>query len=342
MSLNTNEEYFKTEMYTEILQEPLAITRAIKSVQKNVKDASNILKSSTMLLLTGSGTSYNASLIGEMALINSGIPAISIMSSEFNHFLPRKNTRAAVIIVSQSGEGRELRSVLRISKKKGYKTIGITNEDESFLSKNSDVSIATDVGREVCIPATKTFMAEIVALQILISELISKTNYRSKITRIAKIADDVSAIIKKSEYLIDLSSKIHGKIVLLGNGYLHPVAMEGATKLGETTGLATEAFPIGEYLHGPIRSLSEDDTVIMLRGNDSMEIRRVARKLEKYCQNLITIGTESDDDIRVPTCRYPDLQPLIYVVPLQLLANFRAVSMGLNPDNPPRLNKIVK
>jgi len=112
--------------------------------------------------------------------------------------------------------------------------------------------------------------------------------------------------------------------------------------MGETTGVSAQAFPIGEYLHGPIQSLSRGDTVIILEGSDVIEVRRVKARIKRYCKNMIILGSSRGNDFLLPESRYPELLSFVYAVSLQLLANSRALSMGLDPDHPDRLKKIVR
>ncbi|MGC8618323.1 MAG: SIS domain-containing protein [Thermoplasmata archaeon] len=341
MSPNSEKTYKESRMYREILQEPASITKTVESLEEAVKAASDLLKASEIVFLTGSGTSYNAGFIGEMAFTNRGIPAIAVKAPDLIHFLPRKAMKATVVLLSQSGESREVKAAFGAAKKKGYSTIGITNERGSFLGTNSDIPIITRAGRERSLAATKTFAAEVAAILALVHYLSGWRRFHAEIRRIRMVSERIQSMLGELDYLVGFSSKISGNVVFLGDGYLHPIAMEGAIKIGETTGAFTQAFPIGEYLHGPLRSLRREDTVIILKGGNSSEARRVSATIRRYCRNLIVIGPEEGDDIKVPRIRYPELLPFIYVIPIQLLANFKAISMGLDPDHPERLKKVI-
>ena len=342
MTSNSKSIYMKSRMYKEILQIPDSITRTIESLNDSLSEASRLIKRSKIIFLTGSGTSYNASVIGEIALVNNGRAAIAIRSSEFSHFLPKKKINAAVILLSQSGESREIKNALEVAKKRGYVTIGVTNESRSFLATECDLSLVTRAGKELSLAATKTFATEVVTLLALIYHSTTDENIDVKMKGIKEVARQVESLLNQSDRLSELALRISGKVVFLGNGYLHAAAMEGALKMGETTGVSAQAFPIGEYLHGPIQSLSRDDTVIILEGSDVIEVRRVKARIKRYCKNMIILGSSRGNDFLLPESRYPELLSFVYAVSLQLLANSRALSMGLDPDHPDRLKKIVR
>jgi glucosamine--fructose-6-phosphate aminotransferase (isomerizing) len=342
VSLKSKKIYRNSRMYREIFQIPQSIVRTIESLNESVNVASNIIEGSKLIFLTGSGTSYNASLIGEIAFVNNGRAAIAIRSSELSHFLPKEQMKAAVILLSQSGESREIRNAINTAKKRGYATIGIANESKSFLATECDVALVTRAGKEISLAATKTFIAEVVALYALVFGSLGDEYLRAEIQRIKEVTEQIKALLNKSDQISELASRISGNVVFLGNGYLHAVAMEGALKIGETTGTSPHAYPIGEYLHGPLQSLSMNDTVIILEGNDEREVRRIRSRIRRYCENLIIFGSRNGDDIILPESRYPELAALIYSVSLQLLANSRAIYLGLDPDHPDRLEKIVR
>ncbi len=327
----------KTIMMSEISEEPLAISRTFKVLSGNFRKVIDIIKSSDIVYITGSGTSYHASINLEVTLLRRGINAVAVMASELEYYLPVNSAnRITVILFSQSGESKDVLKSLALSKARGYKTIGITNIEESTLSKNSDISITTMANEEKSVAATKSHIVQILISVMIDSELSGKEN----IKKINEIEENLSGIISRRDKIKKLEDRISNRIVLLGDGYLYPCAMEGALKFKETGNLITESYPSREYLHGPIQALNKETTVILLNYHNSID-KEVINSINNITEKVISIGNENSNDFTVPDSSEV-VAPLFFLIPLQIMANYKSVNLHLNPDSPSHLTKIVK
>lgn len=331
-----------TLMFREINQEPDVILKTFRRVRSVIDSASRIIEKSKLVFIVGSGTSYHAGIILQIGLLKLGIPAVAVRAPEFSHYLTENAEGVCAILISQSGESREVLQALDLCKIRGLKVIGITNNSDSSLVKKSDLGLITQAGPEMSLAATKSHVAQIVVDYLVVSSLMGGKNKSSQEDVIENLSKSVTQILNNREYLKQVSSKLSGRLIFLGNGVLHATAMEGALKFEETANLITEAFPMGEYFHGPIQVLKDDDTVIILKGDEKQEYERIYSRVKEYTENIITVGSDKSCDIIVPTTTNEILHSVTYVIPIQLMANFRTVQRGLSPDIPSRLNKVVR
>lgn len=334
--------YTDSMMYREILEEPDVIIRTMNSVREKVLEASTVIRKSKLVFIVGSGTSYHAGIILQICLLNRGVHAVAVRSSEFSHYNVRERNGIVAILISQSGESIDIIDALDFATKNNYITISITNVSESTLAKGSNITIVTNAGEEKSVAATKSHIAQLSALFALAEAIEGLQRLNAHEESLLGLSDRLRIILIDSERISEMGKIITGRVVFLGDGYLHAVAMEGALKFEESANLVTEAFPIGEYLHGPIQILSSNDTVIILKGPGNADISRVLTRIEKITRNIITIGYGHSDTIVLPEPNFPGFQSILSVVPLQLMANYKSIERGLNPDRPARLNKIVK
>lgn len=326
-----------TVMYEEIREEPEAIRKTINENADRIDSIIDQIRKSSFVFVTGSGTSYNAALMLNYTLLENGIRSMAITSSEYSENLI-KNLHGDItnIIFSQSGESTDAISNQKLSKKYGFTVIGITNERESQLFRESDNSILTHAGKEKSIAATKSH-----AVQVAVSMLI---DYRLRNDKnISEEVDDICNGIAKIVSAIDevgsVSTKIRNKVVFLGSEKCYPVALEGGLKFKETSGVVTESYPTREYFHGPVHRLDADTTVIWLT-EGSFPNRKIMEKLKALSGEVITIGN-GDAVLKInETNQFQKVfNSLVYI---QLLANFKAVNMGMDPDHPSNLSKVVR
>ncbi len=326
-----------TVMYEEIQEEPEAIRKTINENADKIKKVIDQIKNSSLVFITGSGTSYNAALILNYTLLENGIRSVAMTSSEYTENIVR-NMKGIItnIIFSQSGESSDAISNLKLSKKYGFTVIGITNEKESQLFMESDYPILTHAGKEKSIAATKSHAAQ-VAVSMLMDY--SLRNDKNLVEDLDHLCSGIEKIFSLTEQIRLLSSEIHNKVVFLGSEKSYPVALEGGLKFKETTGLITESYPTREYFHGPIHRLDRETTVIWLT-EGSLPNKKIMEKLEELSGEIITIGNGE------AVLKFNEEKPFQKVfnslVFIQLLANFKAVSMGLDPDHPSNLNKVVR
>jgi glucosamine--fructose-6-phosphate aminotransferase (isomerizing) len=323
-------------MLDEIHEEPDIIIPTHESNKESIIRACSIIRESSMVYITGSGTSFHAAEFLSMLLLKSGVPAVAVQASDYADLIPGGFKGTVLnIIFSQSGESADALSDLKISRKHGIKVIGITNEKDSRLSRESDIAIVTLAGRERSVAATKSHTAQ----QVVSILLYCKLNSIEPEGKLKSIHDGIQTILNREIYIQRISEKVSGKLVILGSGLDFPVAMEADLKFKETSGINVESHSTREYLHGPIHRLDEKSTVILMRGDESKD-STVIRRVTEITDNIITIG-QSDSDIVIPEAGIME-RPLLFLTVMQLISNFKAISLGMDPDHPTNLTKVVR
>lgn len=325
-----------TIMLSEIHEEPKSLSQTIERTRETVEKIASQLRNSSMVYVTGSGTSYHASVFLSILLLKSGIPSCPLQASDYTDFVISERIKNPVnIIFSQSGESIDALSNLKISKTKKIRTIGITNDPESTLAKQSDTSIITMAGRELSIAATKSHTVQL-GVSIMIYNALNSYNLQKEISNAPHLLENV---ISLNSLIEEKAKKLKDHIVFLGSGIYLPLAMEGGLKFKETSGTYTEAYSTREYLHGPIHMLNDQTSVVLLRSKE-IDDDNVIHKINEIGVQVMTIGSYGSD-LNVPQSESIILS-LEYLAVLQMLANFKAQFKGEDPDHPKYLSKVVK
>lgn len=326
----------KTTMFKEILEEPSTISASFQSSINNIHSAVKTIKESKIVYIAGSGTSFHLGLITQLHLLRCGIAAVTIRAPEFSHFIPDKVENACAILISQSGQSSDILNCLDICKKNSMRTICITNSRDSKLADNVDIPLLTDAGIERSVAATKSFVSGLVPAYILLSQLKSFDGNSD----LEMVSDEIGKVLELWPKLEEIAKTIRSKIVFLGDGYLHAMAMEAALKFRETSNLITEAYPVREYLHGPIQTLDNDTSVFIMHNTKDSALVDVESKLRNYTDSIIKVGTSDGDSFRLKAIK-EELSPFVFSPVIQTLANFTSVNLGLDPDRPSHLTKVV-
>ncbi|MFP3216548.1 MAG: SIS domain-containing protein, partial [Vulcanisaeta sp.] len=284
----------------------------------------------------------------------------TFISSEYRKYLNAVNDGDIAIAISQSGETIDTLVAVRALKERGVKVVAISNVIDSAIPRESNYTIYTRAGPEIGVAATKTFTTQLVVLTVLALKLglalgkITSNEYRDMIDLLKKTPDLVQSVMTNLEGRVKALSIYISKrqsAYYLGRGIGVPLSMEGALKLKEVAYIHAEAYPAGESKHGPIAlveegypvvfSILDDDNVDALLGNvmemkarDAYTIGLVPEKYVGKFRDLLNVTLEMPNiDYRVA--------PIVYVVPMQLLAYYTAVARGYDPDKPRNLAKTV-
>ncbi len=333
--------YKKTEMFREIMEEPDSITKTLDSISESLDKASDALRKADFVFLVGNGTSYHAGNIMAQQLVLYGKPAMAVRASEFYCYASKWNKNVLAIMISQSGENVDIIQATSIAANSGFHTLAVTNTRGSYIERNCEISLITAAGQEKSLAATKSHIAQIAALYALAQRSIAGEGINEIGQKLKSNSGYIANILSDESSLEKFYPRLLTKLIFLGDGYLHSVAMEGALKFEETAGIPTEAYPLAEYLHGPIHILSSSQTVIIMGRQDTDAYKRVYNEISKITENIISIGPDEKSDIKIAGVNGP-LSSLLYLPVIQLMANWKTVSSGLDPDNPDRLKKIVK
>ncbi|MGC8599336.1 MAG: SIS domain-containing protein [Thermoplasmata archaeon] len=319
-------------MHDEIMEEPEIIMKTYRSVWQSIPRIRHEMENSRLIFITGDGSSFHASLYLEHILMDNSLNARAFPATEYDHYFKNSDKNDLAIIFSQSGENVDVLNAARAWKEKGKRLISIVNNEGSSLEEISDISVFLRAGKEMAIPATKTY----VSMLIFSYSLHLSLNGIEGDERISLISQRVKEIIKNERILEEISERINERIFILASGLDYVTALEGSLKLMETAGVISMPFYMGEVFHGPIEIIDENSTVFVIE-ND--RIKGSIEKLLKYTKPLI-IGDGIKSDILIQ-CKFKEAGPILNVVPFQLISYFLALRRGRDPDRPPRLKKVV-
>jgi glucosamine--fructose-6-phosphate aminotransferase (isomerizing) len=262
-----------------------------------------------------------------------------------------------VIVISQSGETIDTLAAMREAQRKGARTLGIVNVVGSTIARESKGGVYIHAGPEIGVASTKAFTSQVTVLALLTLAL-GRQRAMARETGI-EVARELDAIPQKIEQILERSDAVRAiaqkysqrnNFIYLGRGYNFPVALEGALKLKEISYIHAEGYPAAEMKHGPIALIDENMPVVFLCPRDSAYEKVINNMMEVRARKgrIIAIATEGDKEVAsladhvlyIPQT-LPMLQPMLSVIPLQLLAYHVAVLRGCDVDQPRNLAKSV-
>jgi len=347
-------------MLKEIFEQEDVVRRILAESRRYIEGTISMLKDTMRrggrILFLAAGTSYHASMVGKY-LLNSLLeyPSEVSIASEFTRWnLGSLDGDDLVIAVSQSGETADVLMAVKSARKKGARILSFVNVPGSTLSRESDGVFFFSAGPEIGVAATKTYVAELVSFLMTFTELGKRIGARvDHVTEVLpRLPSLVASCLESSNRIArDLSEAIkrENSIFFMGRGINYPTALEGALKMKEISYIHAEGFPAGEYKHGPLALISEGTYSIVIGSNDP-EIRDLllsnVNELRARGSRVISVETgdhlPSDIRIKVAEDGIPEeFLPVVFVIPLQLLAYYTAVALGRNPDKPRNLAKSV-
>jgi glucosamine--fructose-6-phosphate aminotransferase (isomerizing) len=318
------------------------------------------LRNLSRISVVACGTSYHAGLVGRYVIEEwARVPVDMDIASEYRYRNPVLGPDNVVIGISQSGETADTLAAMRLAREKGARVLAITNVMGSQATRDSDGVLFTRAGPEVSVAATKTFVAQAAAMCLLGLKL-AQLRGTLPPERIAELADELRELPHKIAELVDRVDATvttiaehwssSGFFLYLGRHVGLPVCLEGALKLKEISYIPTDAYAAGEMKHGPIALLDEKTPVVCVATDAPVldkvlsnvaEVRaRGAHVIAVATDGNVGIGEHAEEVLRVPRTDWM-LQPILAVIPLQLLAYRIARLRGLNVDQPRNLAKTV-
>jgi glucosamine--fructose-6-phosphate aminotransferase (isomerizing) len=320
----------------------------------------DFLKEVRRVVIVACGTSYHAGLVGRYAIEWwSRLPVEMDIASEFRYRNPVLDEHDLVIGISQSGETADTLAAMRLARERGATVLAITNIQGSQATRDSDGVLFTRAGLEIGVAATKTFVAQVAAMYLFALKL---AQLRGKLEQevidnltaeLRAIPHAISALVESVDERIKGIAehwKDAGFFLYLGRHVGLPICLEGALKLKEVSYIPTDAYAAGEMKHGPIALLDEQTPVVCV-ATDSPVLDKVLSNIAEVRArgaHVIAVATEgngqvaehAEEIVEVPRTDWL-LQPLLAVIPLQLLAYYIARARGLNVDQPRNLAKTV-
>ncbi len=358
---------FKHFMIKEIFEQPSSIENAFRGRLVSKLSTARLgglhmtgeeLRRIKKIQIIGCGTSWHAGLIGKYIIESlARIPVEVEYASEYRYKNPIIPDDTLVFVISQSGETADTLAALREAQAKGARVMGITNTVGSTIARESDGGVYIHAGVEIGVASTKAFTSQVTILSLFALLLgrmkhLSPTYGLEFIQEIYKIPEKVEKILKNSEKILEIAKKIKDatNMLYLGRGVNYPVALEGALKLKEISYIHAEGYPAAEMKHGPIALIDENMPVVAIALKDTIYEKIISNLQEVKARKgqLIIIATEGDEQIKslsneviyIPSTIEP-LQPLLSVIPLQLLAYYVADLKGFDVDQPRNLAKSV-
>ncbi|HNZ06516.1 MAG: glutamine--fructose-6-phosphate transaminase (isomerizing) [Candidatus Cloacimonetes bacterium] len=358
---------FKHFMLKEIFEQPLTIGNGFRGrINDQLASArlgglnlpSPELRKVKQIHLIACGTSFHAALIGKYIIEDMArIPVHAEYASEYRYRNPIIPDDTLVFVISQSGETADTLAALREAKAKGAIVLGITNVVGSTIARESDGGSYIHAGSEIGVASTKAFTSQVTILTLLAILLgrqrsLSPMDGQKYINELEQIPAKIESILAQNDMIREIAASIKDSTnaLYLGRGVNYPVALEGALKLKEISYIHAEGYPSAEMKHGPIALIDEHMPVVAIATHDSLfdKVYSNLQEVRARKARLITIanaGSEELDKISEHVIRIPEtlsnLQPLLTVIPLQLLAYHVADLRGFDVDQPRNLAKSV-
>jgi len=358
---------FEHHMLKEIVEQPDALRQCLKGridpregqvVLGGVSQFSRELVRARRIVFLGQGTALHSGMIAEYLMEELGkIPTEVDFASEFRYRTPIIEEGTIVVAISQSGETADTLAALKEAKQRGALTLGIVNVVGSSIARETDAGVYLRVGPEIGVASTKAFLGQVMVATLL-AAFIGRRRYLSH-DYVSTLLEQLQAMPHRIEQAVGLSDQIRDAAaryvdrenwLFLGRGFNYPVALEGALKLKEISYIHAEGMPAAEMKHGPIALIDDGMPVVFVATRNS-QYEKVISNIEEVRSrggHVIAVATEGDMQIRrmceevfyVPDVPEP-LQPMLTVVPLQLLAYHAAVLRGKDVDKPRNLAKSV-
>ena len=304
------------------------------------------------------GTSYHAGLVARHWLEGlAGLPCSVEVASEFRYRNKVVAPNTLFVSISQSGETADTLACLRFSKDSGYLArLGICNVPTSSLARESDLVFLTKAGPEIGVASTKAFTTQLIGLLMLTLALgrshgLSAVAEKSIIESLKALPKSLDAVMALEPLIIKMAEVFDQKehALFLGRGIHYPIAMEGALKLKEISYIHAEAYPAGELKHGPLALIDSEMPVIAVAPNDDLleKVKSNLQEVKARGGELYVFGHshESHEDTVTQFIELPEMPeliaPIVYTIPLQLLAYHVAVLKGTDIDQPRNLAKSV-
>jgi glucosamine--fructose-6-phosphate aminotransferase (isomerizing) len=330
------------------------ITEYISAAEPKVELGLNKNTDFSNILLLACGTSYHAALVGKYIIEKlAEIPVCVELASEFNYSEPllRKNLSIAI---TQSGETADTVKALRKAKIYGRRTLAITNVVESSITRIADEVLYLRAGPEISVAATKSFIAQLVALYLLALSYGKPSVYSQgkMLDKLRELPSKVERVLTNEEEIAEYAKYLakYDNAFLVARGINLPIALEGALKLKEISYIHAEGYPAGELKHGPLALVTSETPVVGVIAKDNTHDILLANIKEIKARDAPVLAVASEEDfeiekyvdfvIRVPQSD-PLLAPVVNTVALQLLAYYAAREKGCPIDMPRNLAKSI-
>lgn len=374
MSQTTRNRTFPHAMLQEIYEQPGALSATIERYASQgslnadaFPNIAEILRRRQRLVIAASGSSRHAGLAGEIMLEDYVGLAVDVeYASEYCYRSTHTLHDPGVLVISQSGETADTLAALHEARARGLVTVAITNNAASTMAREADSSLPTIAGKEIAIPATKSFTTQLTVLYLLTLYL-ARISGRMTTQLVSSHLEHLNALPGRlqntlpmwEEQISEIARHLHKArgFLYLGRAIHYAIAREGALKLKESAYIQAEGYPAGELKHGPNALVGAESPLVILATRDdgdpdsvlryqkTMQLMRDMQAQGATIFSIITLGDDEAAGLSSYSVAVPAvdefLLPLLEVVPLQLFAYFTAILNGVNVDAPRNLVKAV-
>ncbi|HSG59324.1 MAG TPA: glutamine--fructose-6-phosphate transaminase (isomerizing) [Woeseiaceae bacterium] len=359
---------FRHYMQKEIHEQAQAVARTLNERIANGKvldaafgpKANQVLDQTRGVHIVACGTSYHAGLVARYWIEElCRLPCTVEIASEYRYRSPVVPEGTLFVTISQSGETADTLAAVRAAKEMGYlSTLTICNAPESSMVRESDLVMMTHAGPEIGVASTKAFTTQLAALALLTISLARRTGLEPRqekalVAQLAELPGLIAQVLELDSAIESLAEHFADKhhALFLGRGVQNPIAMEGALKLKEISYIHAEAYAAGELKHGPLALVDEDMPVVAVAPDDRLleklksnlqEVRARGGELYVFADPRVQFGDRVGIHTMCMPAQIQDFQaPILYTIPLQLLAYHVAVLKGTDVDQPRNLAKSV-
>ena len=330
------------------------------SVALREKGLSHALASAPRLLISACGTSYYAALVGKYWFEKFARLSVEVdVASELRYRDPVYAEGGATLFISQSGETADTLAALRHAKANGQTTLAMVNVAESSIAREAEIVVPTFAGPEIGVASTKAFTCQLAALAALAIAagrargVLSEDEEKRLCTALLETPRHIVEMLKQEPRFETLGQEIAKArdVLYIGRGPSFPIALEGALKLKEISYVHAEGYAAGEMKHGPIALIDENVPVIVIAPHDALYEKSISNMQESMArggkvvlisdaQGIAKAGDKVWQAIEVPDAD-PLIAPILYSIPVQLLAYYAAIAKGTDVDQPRNLAKSV-
>ena len=354
-------------MLKEIYEQPIVVAQTLRSYLQRLEERVTLpvpddfdLAAIRRVTIVACGTSFYAGMVAKYWFEQfARVPVDLDVASEFRYRAPVMEEAGLMIVISQSGETADTLAALRHAKAAGQKIAAVVNVPTSTMAREADLLLPTHAGPEIGVASTKAFTCQLAVLAALAANFarargrLSPEEEREIVTHLAEAPAALNAALSYDEAIAAMAPAVAGArdVLYLGRGTDYPLALEGALKLKEISYIHAEGYAAGEMKHGPIALIDEAVPVIVIAPSGPLFEKTVSNMQEVQArggkvvlisdaQGIAAAGKGCLATIEMPEA-HPLIAPLVYAVPVQLLAYHVAVAKGTDVDQPRNLAKSV-
>lgn len=335
-------------MLKEIMDQKDSIRRAVHQDDGEIEKIARAISSCTGCILTACGTAHKVCMAADYFFSVVAKRHVNVIpASEFKIFHHFLLPESLIIVVSQSGETIDVIEAMRVASKARSRVLAIVNREGSSVEREADDTILINAGPERAVASTKAATGQMAVLLLVAHAVVGRLHEGR--TLLLETGGQINDMLNPRyiEHIRSIAEKIchHENLYIIGKGWNYPMALESAIKIQEVSYVHAEGFAAGELKHGPIALIQKDTPCIALLGKDDFTADVISNIMELKARGafIIAVAPERNDVfdlwIKVPDAR--EAQPIVNIIPIQILAYFLAVLRGKDPDMPRNLAKSV-